>query len=202
MDADDVSLTNLDDGDTAGITVSSPSGTTTTEDGGSVTFTVQLDSEPTSSVTIPVSSSDSGEGTAGTSSLVFTPSNWDVAQTVTVTGQDDAVDDGDVAYSIVLGAATSTDPNYSGVDADDVSLTNLDDGDTAGITVSSPSGTTTTEGGGSVTFTVQLDSEPTSSVTIPVSSSDSGEGTAAASSLVFTPSKLGCGSDGDSDRPE
>jgi hypothetical protein len=187
LNPDDVSLTNLDD-DIPGFIVSNASGPATTEDGGAITFSVALKTTPVDDVTILVSSSDPGEGTAGVSSLVFTPSNWGVAQTVTVTGQDDDVDDGDVAYSIVLGAATSTDSNYSGVDADDVNLTNLDDADTAGITVSSPSGITTTEGGGSVTFTVQLDSEPTSSVTIPVSSSDSGEGTAGASPLVFTPS--------------
>ena len=57
-----------------------------------------------------------------------------MAQTVTVTGVDDAVDDGDVAYTIVTAAATSGDPNYSGVDAADVTVTNTDN-DAAGITV-------------------------------------------------------------------
>ena len=46
---------------------------------------------------------------------------------MTVTGVDDDVDDGDVAYTIVTAAATSGDSNYSGVDAADVSVTNSDD---------------------------------------------------------------------------
>ena len=46
-------------------------------------------------------------------SLTFTTANWNAAQTVTVTGVDDLVDDGDIAYTIVTAAATSTDPNYA-----------------------------------------------------------------------------------------
>ena len=46
-------------------------------------------------------------------SLIFTTANWNVAQTVTVTGVDDAVVDGPMAYTIVTAAAVSTDPNYN-----------------------------------------------------------------------------------------
>ena len=48
-------------------------------------------------MTIALSSSDTTEGTVGPASLTFTTANWNVAQTVTVTGVDDAVVDGDVA---------------------------------------------------------------------------------------------------------
>ncbi|MCP4174495.1 MAG: S8 family serine peptidase, partial [Fuerstiella sp.] len=170
----------------AGVAVTSPApSSTTTEAGGTVSFDVRLTKAPTASVTVPVSSSNSSEGTAGTSSLVFTPTDWDVPQTVTVTGQDDSVDDGDTAYTIVLGSTASADTSYSGLNPDDVNLTNEDD-DVAGISVGTPSGTTTTEAGGTVTFTVQLTSEPTSDVTLPVSSSDITEGTVDTASLTFT----------------
>ena len=43
-------------------------------------------------------------------SLTFTAANWNVAQTVTVTGVDDALDDGDIAYTIVTGAGDERDP--------------------------------------------------------------------------------------------
>lgn len=56
-------------------------------------------------------------------SMTFTPTNWNTPQTVTITGVDDALVDGDVAYTIVIAAATSTDPEYDGLDADDVSVT-------------------------------------------------------------------------------
>ena len=49
------------------------------------------------------------EGTVSPATLTFTPANWNTAQTVTVTGVDDAVDDGDIAYTIVTAPATSSD---------------------------------------------------------------------------------------------
>ena len=78
--------------------------------------------------------------------LTFTAANWNTAQTVTVTGVDDAVDDGDQSYTIVTAAATSGDANYNGLNAADVSVTTTDN-DAAGITVSPTSGLTTTEAG-------------------------------------------------------
>ena len=92
-----------------------------------------------------------------------------MARTVTVTGADDFVDDGDIAYTIVTAAATSADPVYSGLDPADVSATNTDN-DAAGITVSPTAGLVTTEAGGTATFTVVLESQPTADVTIGLSS--------------------------------
>src|SRR6185436_4413629 len=131
--AADVSATNQDD-DTAGITVTPTSGLVTTEAGGTATFTVRLDTLPTADVTIGLGSSDTTEGTVSPSSLTFTPANGTTPQTVTVTGVDDPVQDGSVAYTIVTAAAASADPLYAGRNAADVSATNQDD-DTAGITV-------------------------------------------------------------------
>jgi hypothetical protein len=167
-----------------GITVTPTGGLTTTEAGGTATFTLVLTSQPTADVTIPITSSDLTEGTVSTPTLTFTAANWNVAQTVTVTGVDDFMADGDIAYSIVTGAASSTDPNYTGLNPSDVAVTNTDN-DTAGITVSAISGPTT-EAGGTATFTVVLDSQPTADVTIGLSSSDPTEGTVAPGSLTFT----------------
>ena len=44
--------------------------------------------------------------------LTFTAGDWNTAQTVTVTGVNDDLDDGDIAYSVVTAAATSGDANY------------------------------------------------------------------------------------------
>ena len=74
-----------------------------------------LTTQPTADVTIALSSSDTTEGTVVPASLTFTSANWNVAQTVTVTGVDDVLDDGDVAYTIVTAAAISADANYNGV---------------------------------------------------------------------------------------
>lgn len=178
-----VAVTMADD-DTVGITLSATSGLTTTEAGGTDTFTIVLDTEPTANVVIGLTSSDTTEGTVSPSSVTFTTGNWNSAQTVTLTGVNDDVDDGNIAYSIVTAAATSSDSDYSGLNASDVSASNTDN-DTAGITQSATSGTINEDGTG--TYTVVLDSEPTSDVTVTISSNDTGAATAT-SSLTFTSS--------------
>ena len=178
-------MTNTDD-DTAGITVTPTSGLTTTEAGGTATFTIVLNSQPTADVTIGVSSNDATEGTVSAASVTFTSANWNTPQTITVTGVSDAIDDGDVAYSIVTAEAASGDPNYDRLDASNVSVTNTDD-DTAGIIVTPTSGLITSEiGGETPTFTVVLTSQPTANVVINLSSSDTTEGIVSPVSLTFT----------------
>src|SRR5205085_1790009 len=108
LDPADVSVTNLDN-DMTGITVTPTSRLVTTEAGGAATFRVSLNSHPTATVTIEVSSSNPQEGNVSTSLLTFTAANWNLAQTVTVTGVDDAVADGNQAFSIVLAPAVSSD---------------------------------------------------------------------------------------------
>jgi len=112
--------------DTAGITVIPTSGLTTTEGGGTATFTVKLDSEPTADVTIGLTSGDTTEGTVSPVSLTFTSGSWNTAQTVTITGVADTIGDGNVAYSIVTAEAVSSDPNYDGLNAADVSVINFE----------------------------------------------------------------------------
>jgi len=182
-DAADATASNIDN-DSAGFIVQPTTGLATTEAGGQVTFTVVLTSQPTANVTVPVSSSDPGEGTPSTTGLTFTPANWNAPQTVTVTGVDDLIADGAQPYSIVIGAAASGDATYLGMNPSDVSLTNTDN-DTAGITVSKTN-VVTGEAGGQDTFTIVLNSQPTASVTIGLTSSDTSEGTVSPASVTFT----------------
>ena len=159
--------TTIQNDDTAGISITPTSGLTTTEAGGTANFTIVLNSQPTADVSIGITSDKTAEGTVDKSSLTFTSANWNTPQTVTVTGVDDLVVDGNVAYNIVTAAATSTDTNYSGVNAADVAVTNTDN-DTKGITVTPTSGLTTTEAGGTANFTVVLNSQPTANVSIGI----------------------------------
>ena len=119
--------------DTAGVAYHGISGglnvTEAAEASQTATFNVSLSSQPTANVTIGLSSSDSSQGTVSPASLTFTSGNWNTAQTVTVTGVDDWVDDGDTMFQVVTGAAVSGDIEYSGYDAADVNVTNIDDGE-------------------------------------------------------------------------
>jgi uncharacterized delta-60 repeat protein len=114
---------------TPGITVGgiATTGMATTEAGGVTSFTLVLTTQPTADVTIPVSSSDATEGTLAISSVTFTAANWNIPKTITITGIDDAAIDGNIPYSIVLGAATSGDASYSGVNLADLAAVNFDD---------------------------------------------------------------------------
>jgi hypothetical protein len=167
-------------------TVTPISGLVTTEAGTRAAFTVVLDIAPTADVVVNVASSNPAEGYASKDTLTFTPLDWDGPQTVIVTGEDDPLIDGDVAYSILLSPAVSADPQYSGVDPPDVTVTNQSD-DVAGTTVIPDAGLATCENGTTATFTIVLNAEPSADVTIPIVSSDTALGTVAPSSVVFTP---------------
>jgi hypothetical protein len=179
-----VQVTNLET-DVAAITVTPTSGLVTTEAGGTATFSLALTSKPTADVTIPLSSSNPSQASVSAASLTFTAANWDQPQTVTITGVDDHIDDGDQNYTIITGPAVSTDANYSGMKPADVKGFNRNT-DTAGITVTPTSGLVTTEAGGTATFTVALNSQPLADVTIPLRTSNPAQGVPSVTALTFT----------------
>lgn len=184
LSVDDVAVVNLDDELVEpAILVSPTSGLQTTEGGGTATFSVFLGTQPAASVGLSLTVGDTSEGSLDKTTLIFSTTNWSTPQTVTVTGLDDGIDDGDVTYAISP-TVVSTDAVYASLGAPAVSVTNEDD-DEVGITVSATTILETTEYGGAVSFTVVLDCQPAATVTIPLASSDEGEGTVSAVNLSF-----------------
>lgn len=179
-----VAATNTDD-ETPGITVAPTSGLFTGENGSTASFTIVLNTQPIADVSIGISSAAPTEGVANQSSVTFTASAWSTPQTITVAGVDDAVADGSRLYSVVTASATSADGNYNGLNADDVTLTNVDD-DVASISMSPTTGLSTTESGGTASISLVLTSEPSATVTVNVASTDTTEGTVAPATFVFT----------------
>ena len=115
----------------AGVTVSESALTVTEQDATGDTYTVVLDTAPTASVTVAVSGHASTDVTPSPDSLTFTTANWDTAQTVTVTANNDSDTTND---SVTLEhTATSTDSDYSGITIADVAVT-VNDNDTARVT--------------------------------------------------------------------
>jgi hypothetical protein len=110
-----------------GITIFPTTDLVTNEAGRTATFGVVLDSPPNFDVIISLSSSDTTEAVVGPSVLTFNTANWNIAQMVVVTGVDDLIDDGDVAYRIVIAPAVSNDLNYNGMVSTDLEFTNTDD---------------------------------------------------------------------------
>nr|MBX2864089.1 DUF4114 domain-containing protein [Leptolyngbyaceae cyanobacterium MAG.088] len=128
--------------------ISPTTGLITTEAGGTDSFTVVLDSQPSNDVFVNFISEDPTEGTVSPL-LTFSTINWDQPQTVLITGTDDADDDGDTAY-IINTSVTSTDNRYDALLLDTLSVTNLDDDepipDTGGPTPPPPVTTLSSQG--------------------------------------------------------
>ena len=148
------------------------------------TFTVVLDTEPTSNVVFDISSNDTDEATVSSAQLIFTAANWDTPQTVTVTGVNDDIDRDDSAtITIAVNDASSDDP-FDALANQTVAI-NITDDDNATYTLSETT-LTVAENAGTNTFTVVLDTEPTSDVVFDISSNDINETTVDSAQLTFT----------------
>ncbi len=139
---------------------------TVAETGTARSFSVVLNQAPTANVTVPISSSDTGEATVSVASLTFTPANWNIPQALAVTGVDDAAVDMNQTVSANVGAAVSGDANYNGVDPSDVSVTVLDDESPNIIVTETAFSTIVTEGGATDTYTIVLTQAPGMNVTV------------------------------------
>ena len=101
---------------------------------------------------------DGRHGRSGEPDL-YAPRTGTTAQTVTVTGVDDALVDGPITLHDRDGGDERRS-GYQGIDVADVTVSNTDN-DAAGVTVTPTTGLTTTEAGGTATFTVVLNTQPT-----------------------------------------
>ena len=166
----------VDDDESVGI-VLTPASLTPAE-GGAASYTVALSSEPTATVTVAVTGHSGTDLTLSTSSLTFTTTTWDVAQTVTVSaGQDaDAVDDAATLTHTASGG------DYASVTSE-LQVT-VDDDESVGI-VLTPASLTPAEGS-AASYTVALSSEPTATVTVAVTGHSGTDLTLSTSSLTFT----------------
>ena len=171
-------LTIVDD-DERGIVVAGGPLTLTEE--GSTGYTVALASAPTGPVTVRVTVSGSPGVTVTPSSLAFTAENWNQPQTVTVT----AAHDDDAAEDVAELRHAASGADYRGVTGEAVAVTVTDD-DPPGVTVSATA--IELREGGSATYTVVLDTQPSGPVTVEPSASGAEGVTISPSSLRFTPS--------------
>jgi len=179
-----LNVRNLDNDEVGMVVVAAANLQTTEAVGGKATFTVALTSQPTGNVSVNVTSSNIKEGTVAPAALAFTSGNWNAPQTVTVTGVDDSIADGNQSYMVTLKtAASSADAKYAQLGAKSVSLSNKDD-DVFGITVAPTTCATTPDT--TANFSVVLKSQPLGPVSIGLSSDTPTEGKVAPATLSFT----------------
>jgi hypothetical protein len=169
----------------AGIVVGASGDHLVHESYGTVQVQVMLTAPPSANVVIGLASADTVHAVVSPLSLTFTPDNWSTAQTAIVRGVRDTIADDGHTVTIVTLPALSADPNYNGIDAANVDVFVIDETN-PGIVVGPVAGGSTSESGGIATFNIVLTSQPTSTVTVPLSSSDPSEGSVVAS-VVFEP---------------
>ncbi|MCB1157192.1 MAG: DUF1566 domain-containing protein [Leptospiraceae bacterium] len=157
--------------DVKGDWVSVETPTSITEDGTGTTR-IQLSQKPHETVTVNVSSSYTGLSVDKTS-LSFTAQDWNVAQTINLTGSADTNKDSET----VLVSASMTGSNIT-----TKSITYQE------YTIIISFNITTIKEGSSTTCTVKLDRAPAKDVTVSLSSFYSSKHILSLSSLTFTPS--------------
>ncbi|MEN8825542.1 MAG: gliding motility-associated C-terminal domain-containing protein, partial [Wenyingzhuangia sp.] len=127
----DVTLYN-NDNDNAGLVINPPS--QVSENASNSSLMVSLQTSIAATTTVFISVADTSEFSISTTQLLFGPSNWNIPQSVIVTGVDDNLLDGDISSSlIVMTDPANCDTYYCGLAAVFVPVTNLDnDADTDG----------------------------------------------------------------------
>ena len=162
------------------------------------TYTVKLNTNPgvDTTVTIMVPSAERNAvtvqksgGTAGhTVSLVFTSTNWNRAQTVTVAAINDADDANETA--VITHSVSAANGDYSSLTITDtmtVSVTDAGHG-----VILSPKTLSVVTNGQTATYTIRLQSDPGGTVTITPTSSDSTK-VAVSGAVSFTSSTWSTG---------
>lgn len=145
--------------------------TAVSEDGATDSYTVQLNSKPTASVTVQVA--PDAQLTTDVAQLVFTPDNWDTPQTVTVSAVDDNADEsapGETHPGTIQHTLSSADANYDGLSAPAV-LVEITDNDSATIAVSATA-LQVSEAGDTAVYSITLKTQPNAAVTVNINTDD------------------------------
>lgn len=156
------------------------------ESGSTTTFDVRLESPPIGNVVLNILSDHSKESIADKNTLTFGPLNWNTHQTVTVTGLDDNLIDGNQTTIFTISVDTSgADNNFYKYPVKTYTVITSDN-DVAGIILSSNSGTVT-ESGITETFTVALSAQPATDVVLSLVSNNILEATLDPAVIKFKP---------------
>ena len=155
--------------------------TVTVDEGGTSTYTVELNSQPQGDVTVTLASGNTSVATVSPASMTFTTTNWDTPQPVTVTGNDDSAVTGDRSATITHQSAGG-DFFYDFTAEVTVTVTE----DDAVLTMSRQS--VTVDEARTGTYTVSLEGRPTATVTVDLVSADSTVATVSPPALTFTTS--------------
>ena len=175
----------ITDNDAAGVSISMT--TISLEEGGSADYTVVLNLLPTADVTVAISGHSGTDATVSPTNLTFTTSDWNMAQTVTVSADDD--DDAVADEEITLTHDITGTGDYISIDDQEVSVTIIEN-DEARVNVSRTE-VTVQEEGTDGSYDVSLSAEPSADVTVTITGHDGTAASLSSSTLTFTPTNWG-----------
>ena len=185
---------NITDNDSAPVYTAGVSVTPTTiniaEGGSAGSYTLVLNSVPSDNVILNSAATTGQCSVTSGSQVTFTPSNWNIAQTVNVLATDDSDVEGTHTCVVAVSVDGSTPAaEYGSYNPSDVTanITDNDPSYTPGMTVA-PTSVNITEGGTQADVGVVLTSPPTSNVVVNVASNNTAQCTVSLSSLVFNSS--------------
>ncbi|HEY9690604.1 MAG TPA: Calx-beta domain-containing protein [Oculatellaceae cyanobacterium] len=105
---------------TPGITVTQSGGSTAVTEGGNTdSYNLVLKTQPTADVTVTLNADD--QITTDKTTLTFTPDNWNLPQTVTITAVNDTTPEGN-GSSALAHTISSLDPNYTNITLPDLAV--------------------------------------------------------------------------------
>ncbi|WP_156013221.1 beta strand repeat-containing protein, partial [Thioalkalivibrio sp. HK1] len=143
--------------DDAGV-LTLPSAAVTVTEGSTATFDVRLSAEPTANVTVTLTQPTNTDASLNKISLIFTSTNWNTAQTVTVS----AAEDGDTTNESTSISLSATGGGYH--DAVGTVSIEITDDDAGSLTL--PSNNVALTEGQTTTFDVRLSAQPSANVTV------------------------------------
>ena len=143
----------------------------------------KLNAKPNSDVIVTIKSDHDDRLSISSSSLTFTPSDWNTDQTVTFTAIDDHIANGDLDFSITINAS-SADSRFN--DIKNTVQVKIKDNDEAGIIYDDSS--ITLNEGQSVVRTFKLKSQPLADVILNISSEHDDKLTISSKQLIFNSS--------------
>ena len=176
-------VVSITDDDVPAVTVAFEQDSYTVAEGSNVSIKVTLNSDPERTVTIPLTKTDQGGASSGDysgvpDSVAF--NSGDTEKSFSFAAADDDIDDD--GESVKLGFGTTLPAGVSAGSTDEATVSITDD-DTAGVTVEPT--TLSVDEGGSGTYTVALDTQPTAAVTVTIGGT-SGDVSTDETDLTFT----------------
>ena len=143
----------------------------------------KLNAKPNSDVIVTIKSDHDDRLSISSSSLTFTPSDWNTDKTVTFTAIDDHIANGDLDFSITINTS-SADSRFN--DIKNTVQVKIKDNDEVGIVYDDSS--ITLNEGQSVVRTFKLKSQPLADVILNISSEHDDKLTISSKQLIFTSS--------------